>query len=115
MGEQTNIQPMDSAWRDYAFLTTEMAKFAARHEWDMLLNLLEQRAMLQKKIDEQTDRSFVASTEGKSLLQEISAKEQGIARTLRESRNEAQTWHKVAQAYDSFSDIPTGSLMNRGT
>jgi hypothetical protein len=115
MGEQTRSQPNDFLWRDYAFLTTEMAKFAARQEWDMLLNLLEQRAVLQQRIDEQTDREFIASSEGKSLLQEIFTEEQRIARTLRESRNEAQTWHKVARAYDSFSDIPTGSLMNRGS
>jgi hypothetical protein len=115
MTEQAELQSIHCLWRDYAFLTHELAKFAVRQEWDMVFNLLDQRAVLQKRIDEQGNRDFAASAEGKILLNKIVTEERMITQTLRVSRNQAQNQQRVASAYDAFSSIPAGSLMNRGT
>ena len=49
----------EALWQDYAFLTYELAKFAGRQNWDMVMNLLDQRAGLQQRIDALADRVFV--------------------------------------------------------
>ena len=53
-------------WHDYAFLTHELAKFAGRQNWDMVTNLLDQRASLQQRIDALADQDFVASPAGRT-------------------------------------------------
>ncbi len=108
-------QPTEALWQDYAFLTHELSKFAARQEWDMVLNLLEQREVIQKRIDARADREFASSDQGRKLYGEILREEQVIAQKLRLARNQAQAQQKVAKAYDAFSAVPAGSLMNRGT
>lgn len=108
-------QPTEALWKDYAFLTHELAKFASRQEWDMVLNLLEQREGMQKRIDARADKEFAATSRGRELFGEIMREEQVIAQRMRLSRNQAQAQQKAAKAYDSFSSVPAGSLMNRGT
>lgn len=107
--------PARHLWRDYEFLTNELAKFTAKQNWDMVLELLNQRTELQKQIEEQRDAEFTASLEGRSLLEGILAQERIIGQRIKLSRNQAQNRQKVVKAYDAFSTIPAGSLMNRGT
>ena len=115
MTEPVIARSMETWWRDYAFLTHEVFKFVSRQNWDMVLNLLDQRAMLQTQIDEQADRGFAASAAGQSLIGDIMREEQAISQKIRQSRNQAQNRQKIANAYDAFSAVPSGVLLNRGT
>ena len=102
-------------WQDYAFLTHELAKFAGRQSWDMVMNLLDQRAGLQQRIDALADRDYVASLAGRKLLGELLREEQTIARQIRLVRNQNQQRQQVAQAYDAYSAVSAGLILNRGT
>ena len=102
-------------WHDYAFLTHELAKFAGRQNWDMVTNLLDQRASLQQRIDALADQDFVASPAGRKLLGELLREEQAIARQIRLARNQSQQRQQVAQAYDTYSAMSPGLILNRGT
>ena len=105
----------EALWQDYAFLTHELAKFAGRQSWDMVMNLLDQRASLQQRIDALADRTFVASPAGRTLLGELLREEQAIARQIRLARNQSQQRQQVAQAYDAYSVVSPGVILNRGT
>ena len=105
----------EDLWQDYAFLTHELAKFAGRQSWEMVTNLLEQRAGLQQRIDAVADRGFVASPAGRKLLGELLREEQTIAQQIRLSRNRSQQRQQVAQAYDAYSAVSPGVILNRGT
>ena len=107
--------PAEALWQDYAFLTHELAKFAGRQNWDMVMNLLDQRAALQKRIDALADRDFVESMAGRKLLGELLREEQTIARQIRLVRNQNQQRQQVAQAYDAYSAVSAGMILNRGT
>ena len=108
----TTAEPL---WQDYAFLTHELAKFAGRQNWDMVMNLLDQRAGLQQRIDALADRDFVASPAGRKLLGELLREEQTISRQIRLVRNQNQQRQQVAQAYDAYSAVSAGLILNRGT
>ena len=105
----------EALWQDYAFLTHELAKFAGRQSWDMVMNLLDQRASLQQRIDAMADRGFVDSPSGRKLLGELLWEEQTIARQIRLVRNQNQQRQQVAQAYDAYSAVSPGVILNRGT
>ena len=105
----------EALWQDYAFLTHELAKFADRQSWDMVTNLLDQRASLQQRIDAMADRGFVDSPSGRKLLGELLREEQTIARQIRLVRNQNQQRQQVAQAYDAYSAVSPGVILNRGT
>ena len=105
----------EGLWQDYAFLTHELAKFAGRQSWEMVTNLLDQRASLQQRIDAMADRDFVASLAGRKLLGELLREEQTIARQIRLARNQNQQRQQVAQAYDAYSAVSPGVILNRGT
>ena len=102
-------------WHDYAFLTHELAKFAGRQSWDMVMNLLDQRASLQQRIDALADRDYVDSLAGRKLLGELLREEQTIARQIRLVRNQNQQRQQVAQAYDAYDAYSAGMILNRGT
>ena len=108
----TTAEPL---WQDYAFLTHELAKFAGRQNWDMVMNLLDQRAGLQKRIDALADRTFMTSPAGRKLLGELLREEQAIAQQIRLARNRSQQRQQVAQAYDAYSAMSPGVILNRGT
>ena len=108
----TTAEPL---WQDYAFLTHELAKFAGRQSWDMVMTLLDQRASLQQRIDAMADRGFVDSPSGRKLLGELLREEQTIARQIRLVRNQNQQRQQVAQAYDAYSAVSAGLILNRGT
>ena len=105
----------EDLWQDYAFLTHELAKFAGRQSWEMVTNLLEQRAGLQQRIDALANHGFVESPAGQKLLGELLREEQTIAQQIRLSRNRSQQRQQVAQAYDAYSAVAAGMILNRGT
>ena len=107
--------PAEALWQDYAFLTHELAKFAGRQSWDMGMNLLDQRANLQQRLDALADRTFVESPAGRKLLGELLREEQMIARQIRLARNQSQQRQQVAQAYDAYSAVSAGMILNRAT
>ena len=74
---------MDSLWRDYCFLTREMASFIARQELDMFYELQEQRLQLQ-------------------------ATDARIASQLRGSMSRLTQQRKVQRAYHSAYGGPVG-------
>ena len=115
MTEPAVARSMEVWWRDYAFLTHEVFKFVNRQNWDMVLNLLDQRVMLQTQIDEQADPGFAASATGQALIGEIMREEQAISQKMKQLRNQAENRQKIAKAYDAFSAVPSGVLLNRGT
>lgn len=108
-------KPVEYVWRDYAFLTCELAKFVVRQDWDMVFTLIDQREAMQKIIDASQDEAFVASERGRKLLLAIQADERAIAQRLRLMTNQSQVQQRIVNAYDSFSAIPAGSFMNRGS
>ena len=71
--------------------------------------------MLQQRIDEQGNREFVDSAAGQALIGEIMREEQGIALKMKQSRNQAENRQKVARAYDAYSNVSSGAVLNRGT
>ena len=115
MTEPVVVRSIEDWWRDYAFLTQEVQKFTDRQSWDMVLNLLDQRTMLQTQIDEHADRKFAASVSGRALIGEIMREEQAISQKMKQLRNQAENRQKIAKAYDAFSAVPSGVLLNRGT
>ena len=115
MTEPVVVRSIEAWWRDYAFLTHEVFKFVDRQNWDMVLNLLDQRTMLQTQIDEHADRKFAASVSGRALIGEIMREEQAISQKMKQLRNQAENRQKIAKAYDAFSAVPSGVLLNRGT
>lgn len=115
MAGQAEPLPAEALWQDYVFLTREMAKFTDRQEWEMLETLIDQRTGLQRKIEARADRAFIDSQAGRQLFLEIRRIEGEIRQKLHLMRNQALNQQRVARAYDAFSAIPAGSLMNRGT
>ena len=115
MTELVELRSVEALWQDYTFLTCELAKFVVRQDWDMFFTLMDQREAMQKLIEGCGDSGFAASPQGRALLLAIQADEQAIAQRLRLMSNQAQMQQRIVNAYDSFSAIPVGSLMNRGT
>jgi len=115
MTEPAELRSIESLWQDYTFLTCELAKFVVRQDWDMFFSLMDQRETMQKLIDDCGDSSFAGSPKGQALLLAIQADERAIAQRLRLMNNQAQIQQRIVNAYDSFSAIPAGSLMNRGS
>ena len=115
MTEQVELRPTQALWQDYAFLTHELSKFVDKQDMDMFFSLMDQRETMQKMIDAQADMEFAASAGGRILIQEICREEQALAQKLLVLRNQAQHQQRINKAYESFSAIPAGSLMDRGT
>lgn len=105
----------EALWQDYAFLTHELAKFTGRQSWEMVMNLLDQRANLQQRLDALADRTFLDSPAGRKLVGELLREEQTIARQIRLLRNQSQQRQQVAQAYDAYDAYSAGMILNRGT
>lgn len=92
---------MQDLWRDYRFLTREMASFIARQELDMFYELQNQRLQLQDKIDETGDYSFLQTEEGQELVGEVQIADARIASQLRGAMSRLTQQRKVQRAYQS--------------
>jgi hypothetical protein len=87
-------------WQDYLFLTREMVKFLEENEIDMFFSLMEQRDVVQGNLDQQSDRSFITSPEGKTLVTDITQLNGQITYKLHYNRNIAKKQEEVNTAYD---------------
>ena len=92
---------MQDLWRDYRFLTREMASFIARQELDMFYELQNQRLQLQAKIDEHGDYSYLRTEAGQELVDEVQAADARIASQLRGAMSRLTQQRKVQRAYHS--------------
>ena len=90
---------MENLWRDYHFLTREMATFIARQELDMFYELQDQRIQLQEKIEKEGDNTYLQTDEGRELVREVQAEDARIATLLRGSMNRLQQQRQVRHAY----------------
>jgi hypothetical protein len=89
----------ENLWKDYRFLTREMAAFLAKQELDMFYELLDQRQQLQTMIEETDDYEYLFSEEGQALTREVQREEILISRQLRGSMSQMQQKRKVRSAY----------------
>ena len=89
----------ENLWKDYRFLTREMAAFLAKQELDMFYELLDQRQSLQAMIEETDDYEYLFSEEGKELVREVQREDILISRQLRGSMSQMQQKRKVRSAY----------------
>ena len=87
-------------WQDYLFLTREMVKFLEENEIEMFFSLMEQREVIQESLDQQNDRSFITSPEGKRFVVTVTKLNQTIMYKLRYNRNIAQRQETINTAYD---------------
>lgn len=100
-------------WQNYLFLTQELDKFLTRQDTDMVLELISQRDSLQSAIDEEQDQGFIATPEGKKLLEEIQQLNQGLILRMQILRNRLSQQNTVSQAYDGLGQQMAGNWMDR--
>ena len=96
-------------WRDYRFLTREMVTFIARQEMDMFYELLSQRDQLRLKIEENGDRDYLKTEEGRDLAQEVRTSDARIALQLRGSMSQMKQRRQVRNAYQGSYTARVGS------
>lgn len=94
---------LSELWRDYDFLTTEMAKMLGRQDMDVFQELMSQRERLQTFINEMDGKDFLSHVANQNLLRKIAVQENAIANSLRRFINHAQQQQQVSQSYDQFS------------
>lgn len=99
----------EDLWRDYLFLTREMAKFLAREEMEIFHELLEQREQLQTLIEEEPDNGFRASAEGRELLTRIQQENQALMSHFQHTHQKVKHHHQVAQVYAGGNTQPVGT------
>ena len=104
---------MEQCWQDYLFLTQEMDKFLGRKEYDLFLELMDQRGKLQDLIEELPSNSFYTSKEGQEYFCLINQIEQRIKLQLEFLRNTTKRNHQISNAYESFSSPYVGRRMDR--
>ena len=90
---------MENLWRDYQFLTREMAIFIARQELDMFYELQSQRLQLQAMIEEQGDRAYLQTEAGREMVREVQAADALMATQLRGNMNRLTQQRQVRHAY----------------
>ncbi len=102
MAEQVQ-KSLSELWRDYDFLTTEMAKMLGRQDMDVFQELMSQRERLQTFINPLDGKEFLSQVANQNLLRKIAVQENAIANSLRRSINHAQQQQQVSQSYDQFA------------
>ncbi len=108
------VKPAQELWSDYLFLTREMGKFLAREDMDTFHALLEQRNKLQKLIDDQGDRTFTASAEGRKILGLIRDLEVSLKQGLHSRYHRSKQRDNLDRSYaGGLAAASTGILMNR--
>lgn len=89
----------ENLWKDYQFLTHEMATFIARQELDMFYELLDQRAQLQDMIEETGDFGYLNTEAGRALTREVTDVDVQISTQLRGSMTRLKQDRQVQVAY----------------
>jgi hypothetical protein len=107
------VKAAQDLWSDYLFLTREMGKFLAKGDMDTFHILIEQRSQLQKLIDDQGDRTFTASAEGRKILGLIRDLDIGLKQGLNSRYHRSKQRDNLERSYAGGMAAATGSLMNR--
>ncbi len=108
------VKPAQDLWSDYLFLTKEMGKFLARGDMDTFDALLQQRDQLQKLIDDQGDRAFTASAEGRKILDLIRDLDIRLKQGLHSRYHRHKQRDNLELSYaGGMAAAATGILMNR--
>lgn len=108
-----NKKTVEQCWQDYLFLTQEMDKFLEKKEYDLFLELMNQREKLQGLIEELPSNSFYSSDKGQEYFRLINQTEQKIKLQLEFLRNTTKRNHQISNAYESFSSPYVGRRMDR--
>ncbi|MPM38829.1 hypothetical protein SDC9_85459 [bioreactor metagenome] len=91
-----------------------MAKFLDKQDYDLFFELMRQREIMQKAIDECVD-NYKASEEGRMILESIRRENQVIMQRLQMYLNRAKQQQKVSKAYDGVTVArPVGARLDRG-
>ncbi|QGG47504.1 hypothetical protein [Heliorestis convoluta] len=109
-------------WHDYLFLTKEIHKSLDGQEGEMLLELLNQREELQKRIEAEQEKIvqqdpatpfFLKTEEGKKFFYDIKALNDQITIKLRQQSNKLQQHNEVSRAYEGANVSMAGMHMDR--
>ena len=108
------VKPAKDLWCDYLFLTREMAKFLAKDDLEMFKSLTDQRESLQQLIDDNTEKTYAASSEGRKILGMIRELNTAIAITLNGRYQRGKNIDRMDRAYAGGMAPPiAGNRMNR--
>ncbi|GBG57938.1 hypothetical protein SPFL3102_01658 [Sporomusaceae bacterium FL31] len=105
----------EKLWLDYLFLTNEIVKFLNKQDFELIIELLEQREKLQQQIEQLDDQPFRCTEKGQEVLRTIQQTEQGMKIKLEFLRNTSKRQMQVSDAYEGFSSPYIGKRMDRQT
>lgn len=108
------VQSAKDLWCDYLFLSREMAKFLAKDDLEMFHSIMEQRERLQQLIDDNADKQFAATGEGRKIRTMIRDINAGISLAINGRYSRSKNQDLVDRAYGGggLTD-PSGTRMNR--
>ncbi|MDD4601166.1 MAG: hypothetical protein PHQ46_08950 [Negativicutes bacterium] len=86
-------------WDDYLFITREMAKFLEKQDYDLFFELMRQREVVQKAIDECGDE-YKTTEEGRQVLESVRCENQVIQQKVQMYLNRATQKQTISKAYD---------------
>jgi hypothetical protein len=107
------VKSAKDLWCDYLFLTREMAKFLAKDDLEMFDSIMEQRERLQQLIDDNADKQFVASGEGRKIITMIRDINTSISLAINGRYSRSKNQDRLDQAYGGGIAAPAGARMNR--
>nr|WP_320148144.1 hypothetical protein [uncultured Anaeromusa sp.] len=91
-------------WQQYAFLTTEMRKFASIPDWPIMESLQQQREEVQTLLMQGVD-DFRETEEGQVLLQQILQEQELLVQAVDALKRNVQQQHANASAYRGISGM----------
>ncbi|AFQ45760.1 hypothetical protein [Desulfosporosinus meridiei] len=103
-------EAVQALWQDYWFLTKEMIKFLAKQDMELFYDLLKQRDLLQRLIDQTPDDGFKLSPEGRSLIKSIQKDSQTITDNLQIRMGRSKKQHQVSEAYSAASTTAVNNM-----
>lgn len=103
----------EKLWREYLFLTNEIAKFLNKQDIELVIELLNQREQLQQQIEQLDDQGFSHSIKGQEVIKVIQQTEQAMKSKLEFLRNTNKRLMQVSNAYEGMSSPYIGNRMDR--
>lgn len=111
--EENIGKPLQELWQDYLFLTKEMEKFLNKDEFELFLEIMEQREKMQGMIEAgATSDDFPSSPGGQVILGDINRINKVIQNKLQYLMNIANRQHDVSRAYDEVGLSNVGGRMD---
>ena len=102
----------EKLWNDYLFLTKEMDKCLVREDFDLFMELVEQRQKLQTLIEEAAD-DFAATSAGHEFIQTVQQENNRVRLRLTAMYNRSKQRQVVSKAYDAYSSRTVGGWMDQ--